>query len=346
MPADSHLTEGSVSDQPYPPLRPQQPIRPRRRTTPLATIIAVVLLVILAAILAVALLGDGGGSPGESGEPSAASSSPAESVSASPGGSTGPTASASAGTGGGFAPDAIVAIVVEALTLRETAGLEGDAVWRLPEGTMGFVIEGPVEADGLTWYELSGMGLPYASGCITPEPGGLLEACPAWLGWVAAAAEDGTAYLAPAADPQCPDPPPTIESLSEMQSTLRLICLDAEPLTFRAWWPEEPDDQGQGATCPAEDTELAWLACPNTSDNGLNADPSDPGRRLTVSIDPASGVSMPARGQWVELTGHFDDPAAQRCAEVAELMGSDAGAVVFTCRLQFVVTAAAPTTGP
>lgn len=312
----------------------------------MATIIAVVLLAILAAVLGVALLGGGDGSPGETGEPSHGSSAPAESVSASPGGSSGLTASASASAGGGFAPDAIVSIAVEALTLRETAGLEGDAVWLLPEGTLGFVIEGPVEADGLTWYELSGMGLPYASGCITPEPGGLLEGCPAWLGWVAAAAEDGTAYLASAADPQCPEPPHTIESLSEMQSTLRLICLDAEPLTFRAWWPEEPDDQGQGATCPAADSELAWLACPNTSDNGLNADPSDPGRRLTVSIDPASGVSMPDRGQWVEVTGHFDDPTARRCGEVAELMDSDAGATVFTCRLQLVVTAVAPTTAP
>lgn len=337
-----------MTDQPYPPLRPQPPTRsPRRRTAAWPTIIGVVLLGVLASVLIVALLTRGGGTPAGSADPSPGTSSPAGSVSASPDGSSGPTASASAGAGGGFAPDAIVAIAVEALTLRETAGLEGDAVWRLPEGTLGFVIDGPAEADGLTWYELSGMGLPFASGCITPEPGGLLDACPAWLGWVAAAAEDDTAYLAPAATPQCPEPPYTIQSLSEMQSTLRLICLDAEPLTFRAWWPEEPDDVGQSsAACPAADTELAWLICQNTSDNGLNADPSEPGRRLTVSIEPASGVSMPARGQWVEVSGHFDDPAAQRCGEVAELMSSDPGALVFNCRLQFVLSAVAPTAAP
>lgn len=336
-----------MTDQPYPPLRPQPPTRPRRPTPAWPTIIGVVLLGVLASVLAVVLLTRGDGTPAGSGDPSQASSSPAESVSASPGGSTEPTASASEGAGGGFAPDTIVASAVEALTLRETAGLGGDAVWRLPEGTLGFVIAGPEEADGLTWYELSGMGLPYASGCITPEPGGLLEGCPAWLGWVAAAAEDGTAYLAPAATPQCPEPPYTIESLSEMQSTLRLICLDPEPLTFRAWWPEEPDDVGQGsAACAAADTELAWLVCQSTSDNGLNADPSEPGRRLTVSIDPASGVEMPDRGQWVEVTGRFDDPTAQRCGEVAELMSSDAGAVVFGCRLQFVLSAVAPTSAP
>ena len=336
-----------MTDQPYPPLRPQPPIRPRRRTWAWPTILGVVLLGVLASVLAVFLLTRDDGTPAASGDPSPGTSSPSESASASAGGSAGPTASASAGAGGEFPPDAIVAIAVEALTLRETAGLEGDAVWLLPEGTLGFVIDGPVEADGLAWYELSGMGLPYASGCITPEPGGLLEACPAWLGWVAAVAEDGTAYLAPAAPPQCPEPPFTIESLSEMQSTLRLICFDAEPMTFRAWWPEEPDDVGQGgAACPAADTELAWLVCHNTSDNGLNADPSEPGRRLTASIDPASAVEMPDRGQWVEVTGHFDDPAAQGCGDVAELIGSDQGAVVFDCRLQLVLSAVAPTAAP
>ena len=285
-----------MTDQPYPPLRPQQPVRQRRGASIWAAI-GVVVLAVLAGILAVVLLAGRDGSPGESSEPSSGTTSSPDATTASPsaGGSSGAPASPSSAAGGDFDRDAIVGIAVEALTLRETAGLDGDATWLLPEGTLGFVIAGPVEADGLSWYELSGMGLPYASGCITPEPGELLEGCPAWLGWVAAAAEDGTAYLTPAVAPPCPQPPHTIASMSEMQSTLRLICFDAEPLTFPAWWPDEPDDVGQGSACPAADTELGWLVCQN-SDNGLNADPSEPGRRLTASIDPASGVTMPARG--------------------------------------------------
>jgi hypothetical protein len=94
----------------------------------------------------------------------------------------------------------------------------------------------------------------------------------------------------------------------------------------------------------ASDTDVGWLVCP--SGNGLGADDSESGDRLTVSVDPASGVEMPERGQWVEVTGHFDDPAAQRCGEVAEQMSSDAGSLVFNCRLQFVLSEVTPTSAP
>ncbi|MEA2651147.1 MAG: hypothetical protein QOI85_868 [Chloroflexota bacterium] len=308
------------------------------------SIIAVVLLAVLAAILAVVVLGGAGGTLEGSGDPSAeTSTTPIESgASPSADNASSPGESASGAPGTGFELDAIVATAVDALTLRETPGLEGDVQWRLPERTLGFVIAGPVEADGLSWYLLSGMGLPFASGCVTPPPGELLD-CPAWLGWLAAEADDGTAYLAAAEPPPCAEPPATIVSLSERQYTLRLVCFDSEPLTFTAWWPELPDD-GLGGACVASETDIGWLACP--SGNGLGADDSESGDRLTVSVDPASGVEMPGRGQWVEVTGHFDDPAAQRCGEVAEQMSADPGEVVFNCRLQFVLSEVAPTSAP
>jgi hypothetical protein len=302
---------------------------------------------VLASVLAVVLLTRGDGTPAGSDDPSPGTSATpnATDSTASPGESSIPSASTSGAPGTGFSPDAIVATAVDALTLRETPGLEGEVQWRLPEGTLGFVIAGPVEADGLTWYQLSGMGLPYASGCTTPEAGELLE-CPAWIGWLAAEDADGTAYLASAAPPSCPEPPHTIVTLSEQQYTLRLICLDSEPLTFRAWWPEVPDEAGLGGACAASETDVGWLVCQNSNDNGLGADESESGDRFKVTVDPASGVEMPDRGQWVEVTGHFDDPAAQRCGEVAELMSSDPGALVFDCRLQFVLSAVAPTAAP
>ena len=90
---------------------------------------------------------------------------------------------------------------------------------------------------------------------------------------------------------------------------------------------------------------LAGLPEPN--DNGLGADDSESGRQVDgdVSTRPAA-CEMPERGQWVEVTGAFDNPAAQDCGEVAELMSSDPGAVVFNCRLQFVLSAVAPTSAP
>jgi hypothetical protein len=305
--------------------------------------IGIVVLAILATALALALLlgRNGGGLTQPSGLASPQASLPGATATVPP---TSPSPSASASTApGGFAPDAIVATAVEGLTLRETAGLEGEIQWQLPLGTLGLVIAGPIEADGLPWYQLSGMGLPYGSGCVTPEPGGLLQ-CPAWLGWAAATAVDGTAYLAPATAPACPQPPHTIVSLSELQFTLRLICFNAEPLTFRAWWP--PAGAAPGGDCAAGATEIGWLVCQNLNPNSLGADTSESGGRFTVSLDPATGVVMPARGQWVEVTGHFDDPAAPRCGAVADVMSSDPGSLVFSCRLQFVLSAVVPVAAP
>ena len=334
-----------MTDQPYPPLRPQPPLRSRRRrATPWAMIIGGILLTVLVIALAVILLG---GSPDGTADDASSSHSPAASgsePSAQPEASTSaaPSASAAAGT---FAPDAVVATAVEALTLRAAPGLAADDLWRLPAGVLGFVIGGPVDADGHRWYQLSGMGLPFGSGCVTPEPGELLE-CPAFLGWVAAAAEDGTPWLQAATAPECPAGPHDVVGLSERAYTSRLICFDAEPLTFVAWWPPPPEDTSPGGECPATATEIGWLVCQNTNDKLLGANPEEGGGRWAVSIDPATGLTMPERGQWIEVTGHFDDPAAQRCADAAEIMGSDAGTLVFNCRLQFVLSAVAPSTGP
>ena len=128
-----------------------------------------------------------------------------------------------------------------------------------------------------------------------------------------------------------------------------MICFDAEPLTFVAWWPELPEGAGGGEPCAAAQTDVGWLVCQGTNPNVLAADPSEAssgGGRWPVSIDPSSGVAMPERGQWLEVTGHFDHPTAQRCGEVAEPMGVDAGSLVFQCRLQFVLSAVAVSAGP
>jgi hypothetical protein len=328
-----------VTDQPYPPLRPQTPLRPRRRPTPWPMIIGIVVLAVLAAALLFILLGGNDEDP-----TSATSPSPSAAGSATTPASVAASAPSASPPVGGLAPDAVVSLTVDALALRDEPGLAGEIRWRLPAETVAFVIAGPTEADGLPWYQISGMGLPYASGCITPEPGELLN-CPAFLGWVAGAGADGAEYLAPTPAPDCPAPPHTVVSLSEQAYTLRLICFDTDALTFRAWWPEPPDDAGPAA-CAAADTAIGWLVCPNINDVGLAANPDDPGGRLALSIDPATGLAMPERGQWVEVTGHFDDPAARNCGDVAEQMGRNAGDLVFNCRLQFVLTAVAPAAGP
>jgi hypothetical protein len=49
----------------------------------------------------------------------------------------------------------------------------------------------------------------------------------------------------------------------------------------------------------------------------------------------ALGVAMPDRGHLIEVTGHYDDPAAQDCT-----YGEIPEATVLRCRAEFVVTAA------
>lgn len=70
---------------------------------------------------------------------------------------------------------------------------------------------------------------------------------------------------------------------------------------------------------------------------------------LPVSIDPSSGVAMPERGTWVELTVHLDDPAAQSCG--ADGVGAMAEertpeAWVLFCRGRMVVGSASAVDGP
>ena len=233
-----------MTDQPYPPLRPQPPIRPRRRTWAWPTILGVVLLTVLHPFSPSCCSREGT-------ERRRAAASRARRHRRLPRPSAPRPASPPAPAhrprtpGSRLQPRCDRRYGGRRPHVRATPGLEGDVEWRLPEGTHGR-IGGPAEADGLTWYQLSGMGLPYASGCITPEPGELLE-CPAWIGWLAAKAEDGTAYLASAEPPPCAEPPPTIISLSEQQYTLRLICFDSSRSRSQRGGPKSLTTRGSAA---------------------------------------------------------------------------------------------------
>jgi hypothetical protein len=92
-----------------------------------------------------------------------------------------------------------------------------------------------------------------------------------------------------------------------------------------------------------------WLVCQTGNVNGLVISESAGfiGFGMRISIDPASGVTMPPRGQWVEVVGHLDDPAARDCAPVAGMDGEqDPLRVVLTCRTEFVPESVTPVAGP
>ena len=239
---------------------------------------------------------------------------------------------------GGIPVDTVVGTTVEGLAVRVAPGTDADRIGFLTFGTVAYVLEGPTQADGLPWYRITGLGLPYASGCATTPPDQPIS-CPAFHGWAAGASAEGDPWLAPTDPGECPEA--TIVTISETGFTWRLICWSDEPITFDAWWPELPDDAGLGGACGSQ-LPGGFLYCQHINHNGINASPEEGEAgvvRMLLSIDPASGVTMPERGQWIRVTGQFDHPAAADCANPDLLAeDEDPDIAVLSCRLQFVPT--------
>ena len=344
-----------MTSDPYPPLRPQRPVRAASRPVPWLMIVGVGLLALLTGVVIAILLGgdrEGGVGASVEGSPSASASASA-SESASPSASASASASEApsgtpAATPSPLALDTIVATNVDGLSVRREPGRSAERLGTLAIGMESFVVQGPTDADGFPWYLVSALGLPPSTGCAGPfenEP----YNCPIWFGWVAGAGEDGEPWLVPD-PPDCPEAPVTAESLMLAQTDLqRLACFGAEPFTFRAWWPELPDGELAGP-CGAQDRPSGWLLCQSNNLNQLTTDESQGygGIGARVSINPASGIAMPARGTWVEVRVHLDDPAAQGCADGAELVYDDPipEQAIVNCRAQMVLESVAVVAGP
>ena len=335
-----------MTDESYPPPPPTPPTSgpattptgPSRRA-PMAMIIGVVVLAVLTVILLAMLLTRGDGTASVSGSPTPSASASASAIgSASPGasqsGTPAATPSADLPDQPDLAADTVVATTVANLTVRGAPGLGAERLGSLENGALSFVAGGPTDADGFRWYLVSGLGLPPNSGCAG-EPETDPYNCPIWFGWVAAASESGEPWLVEH-DLACPEEPYTVETLALGRTALeRLACFGSEPITFRGWWPEIPEDAGLGGACLADHEPSGWLLCQNINYDTIVVDESEDfsGIGVKVSIDPASGVSMPERGTWVEVRAHLDDPAAQGCGEAAETSKSPIESRSSTCSI-------------
>ena len=273
------------------------------------------------------------------------SGTPAASPSPQP--SSEPTPSAAA-----ILIDGLAKSTINGLRVRSEPTTASAELGTIDAGQLGFVVAGPVSADGYAWYQLSGVGLPANAGCEPP----LLTtpfSCPAWLGWVAAGQPSGQAWLE-STTLTCPASPMNLEALVGETVPLgprtaleRLACYGSTAIRFRAWWPELPPNAGLGGACGAVAPNPMWLICPGLFYNGLAVSKSAgfEGVELTISIDPASGVTMPPRGQWVEVVGHLDDPAARDCAPLGG-GDQDPVSVVLTCRGELIADSVEPVAGP
>ena len=166
-------------------------------------------------------------------------------------------------------------------------------------------IFGPVTAAGLTWF---------------PVYKGIVQ------GWVGAASEaDFTVVVV-----TCPEAESiALPELAAMTPGERLACFGNTPITLTG----PVAVSGIGGTVSGS-WEPRWLAGPIRTFIGLD-DQMD----LTVAPD----VTLPEAADTtvqLEITGHFDDPAADDCEVTAQEAETpeDAAAVTLYCRTTFVLT--------
>lgn len=157
--------------------------------------------------------------------------------------------------------------------------------------------------------------------------------------------------LGEAPDPtasECGIPPSDPVDFVTLDRQLAVVCYGDRPLTIRMWSGQCDGCYGQSGGTYQE----PWLSNPST--NYLFLSPvAWPGNWF------ASGVLAPELGAaadpswvnaWLELTGHFDDPASVRCRWVPPLDQlqnySSASSQQDMCRQQFVVTHVKVVDGP
>jgi hypothetical protein len=125
-------------------------------------------------------------------------------------------------------------------------------------------------------------------------------------------------------------------------------CFGDEQLTFVAWAPLV---DGIGGCCPPEGLP-AWLNAP-FSVTWLGPAPSVDGgfgiADFRVSLAPGEVDRLPT-DTWVEVTGHFFDPASAECRNVPLTISpqrlESRAAVIDSCERRFVLTQVVPADAP
>jgi hypothetical protein len=259
------------------------------------------------------------------------SSEPSPSVAPSPSPTLEPTASPTPGAPQ-FPQDAVVQVVTDDLRVRSKPEVSDASVKLAPlldSPQLLFVVDGPVEGSGYTWYEVAPIGRPD----VTVE-------LP--FGWVAAADKDGTPWLT-RVTPRCPARPTTVDALWTLDGVLGLACFGTTPITIDArlaqpeatcgvdiGWSVEPD--WLGSTCPQptfliESRTKVGLSLNSIIDPDLDVSAFRPG------VEPADWIA-------VRLTGQFDHPDATSCHGVStsEPVPYGRDRIVLGCRATFAIT--------
>lgn len=250
----------------------------------------------------------------------------------------------------------LVETTVDRLRLRDEPGLGAPSLGYLSAGTSAILVEGPVEADGYTWYRIAFVGLPWGTGCETgPDADVRISGC--WPpGWVAEADLDGSAWLVQW-EGRCPAIPTSVAELAALPPGISAACFDDRDLVLAAYL--SPKTEGRGCY-PGYDHVPAWLGpCPVVFLQGSETEFAAAAEEIAANLHPDLGACdfggrspeacpmVPYLGQWITVTGHYNDPAAEKCSVVPweenEAAPDDAFAR-HQCRHRFVITAVQPGT--
>jgi hypothetical protein len=152
---------------------------------------------------------------------------------------------------------------------------------------------------------------------------------------MAAPSADTTAGGSPSAAVACPEETSDINSIIAMDPSARLNCLGGRPITLPAYIPF------QEHVCGDTGIEPSWLgACAEIVD--LHGEANDFSADLPARMHPSTGLQAVRLKQriWVQVTGHFDDPAALTCHQTPPpgVVAQPAEATILDCRRQFVIT--------
>ena len=228
-------------------------------------------------------------------------------------------------------------VTVDSVNLRAApsagAALITDPNAHTPLGTDDrvLVLAGPMSGDGYLWYQVA----------LEHDPS--LSALDDTVGWIAA----GTATDPWLEADTTPCPQPTVTDIAALPLIARFACYGSTSLTFDAHQAALPPDAGLGGACEAPDGTPDWMVCDNINHSWVNDD-GGTSWLLLLHFDPATSIhptglaAVGTTGPALEITGHFNDPAAADCVTVADPTGNEGMSQWLTCATKFVVEALIP----
>ncbi|HEX5014880.1 MAG TPA: SH3 domain-containing protein [Candidatus Limnocylindrales bacterium] len=209
----------------------------------------------------------------------------------------------------GLHVDGTARVIVDGLRARSAPGVDAPLMSpaQVPLGTLVYIVDGPVAADGYTWYLVH----PFDVGQV---------------GWVAAGDRSETPWLR-GGGVGCPRAPLDARELLNVGGFGALACFGNA----------ETELLGD-VTCPAPDGDHGysgppWLRPERHCTIDLFGQ--------TMSFYQASDPGGPREGRF-RVTGHWDDPASGSCRQTDSVPPVNPADLALICRSFFVATGFEP----